>query len=713
MLLPLATVLAIGVYTRRYVKSVADFMAGGRCAGRYLLCTARSEMGAGAVLAVAGYEIFSRAGFTMGWWGNLTGIIGLISAIVGFVTYRYRQTRALTLAQYFEMRYSRKFRLFAGIMAFSAGVINYGIIPVIGARFFVYFLELPLSVHIFSHTIPTYLLLMGLFLTTSALMTTSGGQITVLATNCAEGMFSLIFYVIIACALLAMFNWHGAREALLNTPAHASMVNPFDSYKVQTFNTWAVFMGVAVGLYSTMAWQNSHAFNSSAISPHEGRMGGILGSWRGFAGGATGTLFGLSLLVYLHHPPAAFLTKANAVLSLIPLDQHEQKEQAWISMAMSHMLPVGIKGMISSIWLMGLFALDEMHLHSWSSIFIQDILLPLRKKPLPPHQHIVALRTSIVCVASFAFIFGAIFSQSQNISLWFTITQAMFTGGAGAAIIGGLYWSRGTTAGAWTGMIVGTLLATGGIVLQQPVWNHIDLFSSVHPLAGVGVHHSPVLTTLQHILEYHLGPQVFRHEDGSFAGGFPFNAVQLSFIATFTAMASYIVVSLLTCREPHNMDRLLHRGAYAVEPEGGEPAPKPRRRFELAQLIGIDEHFTRGDRWVTASAFYWNILWIAIVALGSILYFVHPWSNNGWVTFWFVANIGLSFVIGIPVCIWFTIGCTRDMKVFFRRLKLERVDARDDGTVVHQQDLMEVETSGAKPAGTPRAETAISDAAVK
>jgi len=35
--------------------------------GAYLLCTARSEMG-GSVLAVAGYEVFRRAVFTMSWW---------------------------------------------------------------------------------------------------------------------------------------------------------------------------------------------------------------------------------------------------------------------------------------------------------------------------------------------------------------------------------------------------------------------------------------------------------------------------------------------------------------------------------------------------------------------------------------------------------------------------------------------------------------------
>ena len=39
----------------------------------------------------------------------------------------------------------------------------------------------------------------------------------------------------------------------------------------------------------------------------------------------------------------------------------------------------------------------------------------------------------------------------------------------------------------------------------------------------------------------------------------PLNVVQISFYASLLAIAVYVIVSLLTCREEFDMDRMLHR----------------------------------------------------------------------------------------------------------------------------------------------------------
>ncbi len=71
--------------------------------------------------------------------------------------YRFRETGALTLAQFFEIRYSKRFRIFTGFLGFAAGIANFGIIPVVGARFMTYFLGLPQTIHVFGWEVATYI----------------------------------------------------------------------------------------------------------------------------------------------------------------------------------------------------------------------------------------------------------------------------------------------------------------------------------------------------------------------------------------------------------------------------------------------------------------------------------------------------------------------------------------------------------------------------
>ena len=128
--LPLCLVVAIAIHTQRHMKSVAGFMSGGRLAGPYLLAVASGEMQAGAVVFVAMFEMISHSGFTISWWNMVGGPISIAVAICGFVYYRFRETRAMTLAQFFELRYSKRFRIFTGMLGFLAGIVNFGIIPV-------------------------------------------------------------------------------------------------------------------------------------------------------------------------------------------------------------------------------------------------------------------------------------------------------------------------------------------------------------------------------------------------------------------------------------------------------------------------------------------------------------------------------------------------------------------------------------------------------
>ncbi len=642
---PLVGLLFVALYTRSYMRGVADFLSGGRMAGRYLLAVAKGEQGVGAVVFVATFEVISKSGFVLTWWGWLSVPVALIVGISGWVIYRFRETRVLTLAQFFEIRYSKSFRIFTGFLGFGAGLVNFGVIPVVGARFLTVFLGLPQTLSIYGWVIPTHIPLMALLLAISLLLTISGGLITLMVTNCIEGMLSQVLFLVIIASLLMMFSWSEISQVLTAQPPGQSLLNPFDSMGLKDFNIWYVLMGLFGVVYRTMAWQNQSAYSTAAVTAHESRMGGIMSSWKGLGNGAIITLLAVCAMTYLSHPD--FAKQSAAVKAEVAqIAQPQIQEQMTIPIAVEHMLPAGIKGMLCIILLMGVFGGDGTHLLSWGSIFIQDVVVPLRKKPFPPEEHIRLLRWSMAGVALFAFLFGCLFKQTEYVMMWWVVTEALYVGGAGVAIIGGLYWKKGTTAGAWAGLLSGSGLVTGGIIARQ-IWGD----------------------------------------------GFPLNGAQIAFFGSISACVVYGITSLLTCREDFNMDRMLHRGAYAVESEK-KYETKSKTRVTWGKLIGLDEHFTFGDKILAGGLFGWSMIWFGVFVVGTAWNFIAPWPITVWSNFWYVVGIGIPIFFAFVTAIWFTWGGIRDMRVFFRRLREERVDALDNGMVVNHHNLGEKDIPG-------------------
>ena len=121
--------LGILVYCNRYMRNVADFLAANRCAGRYVLCISEGIAGFAVVNSVATWEAFTKSGFASSWWYMITAPVSLVLSLFAWVTYRMRETRCFTLAQFYEVRYSRKFRIAAGMLTWISGIVNYGIFP--------------------------------------------------------------------------------------------------------------------------------------------------------------------------------------------------------------------------------------------------------------------------------------------------------------------------------------------------------------------------------------------------------------------------------------------------------------------------------------------------------------------------------------------------------------------------------------------------------
>jgi SSS family solute:Na+ symporter len=555
-------------------------------------------------------------------------VVVLIITVSGWVIYRFRQTRALTLAQFFEQRYSRGFRVFAGLIAFLSGIVNFGIFPSVGARFFIYFCGLPLSISILGIAVPTFPLVMIVLLGLALYFVFSGGQIAVMLTDFVQGIFVNVAFMIIIIYFLGVFDWGRITTALATAPENASLINPFKTSHVADFNFWYFLIGVIGVIYGTMSWQGTQAYNTSAKSAHEAKMGSVLSNWRVVPQNLLLPFLAIIIYTTLHH--ADFRGVADQVSAgLATVDSEAIRSQLRIPLVLSRLLPTGLLGLFAGLMLAASVTTDDTYLHSWGSIFIQDVIMPFRREPFTPKQHLRVLRWSILGVAVFAFGFSLLFQQSQYIFLFFAITGAIFAGGSGAVIIGGLYWKRGTTAAAWSALATGSTIAVGGIVVHQLV------------------------------------------------PGFPVNGQMFWGIAMGASSLVYVLVSLLGKREVHNLDQLLHRGAYAVAGESQVVAAAPARGL---RVLGMGREFTGSDRLIYVLTYVWTLGWVAVFLVGTIYNLSHRVEDRAWQRFWQI-YIYINLAASCLVTVWFALGGIRDIRAMFRRLGTMERDPNDDGRV--------------------------------
>jgi len=111
--IPVAFVLSLGMYSRKYIRGVADFLSAGRLCGRYVVSVGDVANALSIITLVAYIEVHYKTGFALGFWSRLTLPVTVIMGLTRYCYYRFRETKAMSFGQFLEMRYNRSFRIFA------------------------------------------------------------------------------------------------------------------------------------------------------------------------------------------------------------------------------------------------------------------------------------------------------------------------------------------------------------------------------------------------------------------------------------------------------------------------------------------------------------------------------------------------------------------------------------------------------------------------
>ncbi len=171
---------------------------------------------------------------------------------------------------------------------------------------------------------------------------------------------------------------------------------------------------------------------------------------------------------------------------------------------------------------------------------------------------------------------------------------------------------------------------------------------------------------------------------------FPVNAYEVYFLAMLTSLVVYCAVSFLNCRRPFNLDRMLHRGRYAIE---GEKKLKSAWTWKSVwgKLIGITLEYSTGDKVIARAVFIYSFIYKFMIAfvLVVLLNVVSPWPLKWWGHYFLFTNLVIPGIAAVITTVWFSIGCSIDLRRLFRDLKNRVSNPLDNGMVDGHVSLVE------------------------
>ena len=735
VLLPMICILGMAFYSKRYVHDMADYLSAGRVARRYVICVGGMEEALGVMLLIQNMEKNYLTGFSIQFWNVTTILVGMFLGLSGWCIYRFRQTRAMTLGQFLEMRYNRSLRVFASVLKVTADILTEIILPAVAARFFIYFFDLPLYYSVFGIEISTYASLMVFTLSIAMFIIFSGGSVALLVADCLQGLLCYPMFLFIVIYALVSYNWSTEIvPVMFDRVPGENFMNPFDVKNMRDFNLFMIFVLCFQRVMNRAIWLGGGS-STSAKDAHEQKMAGVLGTWRGGFSGLMMTVLGIVLIVALNH--AHFSAKAADIRGklavkvasevMTPDQQREfsaavrnvgkqeqnigvdpmlaQKQnldtpyfdlaeatlkdgedsnlaaQKFRTLYYQQIFPVAMRVLMPK-WMLGLFILlvvmimvstDASRIFLISTAMAQDLVLPFLKNPMKPRHQMMLIKLLSVVVAVIFFVASLLMAQMEYIQLFVTIVGALWTGGAGAVMVFGLYSRFGTTAGAFASLISGAVISVSGMTASR---NWADVIYPWLNRRGMIPTLSKFLTTVSKPLNPWIDWKMS-------AKKFPINAYEILFIAMLASCACYIIFSLITYRKPFNLDRMLHRGEYADD-KTRVVVNSWSLKSIFSKLVGINSEYTKSDRAIAYAVFVYTFIYrffLTFIVVLLINTFTGGWATPGWSMYYLITMLIVPFVVGLISSVWFFIGGVIDMRHLFRDLEARKRDFSDDGRV--------------------------------
>ncbi len=442
-----ASVVA-GLWAMRYIQDMDDYVVAGRSVRAYLGIASIVASELGLVTVMYSAQMGFTSGFAAFAVAVLAALAGFIVGYTGLIVVPLRRMGVMTIPEFYEKRFSRKLRLFGGFILASSGILNMGmflkadslfVTSVVG-MFNDFQLKMAMTI------------ILGLVL----LYTSIGGMIAVLFTDYLQFSIMAIGLIVTSLLLMQHFGWNQLLVQMQQLKGEAAF-NPLhpDSGLGPLYLVWMLFLG----FISSCVWQTSVMRATSAENEQVVRRTYLWGSVGFLVRFIIPYFWGVCAFVFVYqHPQLRALYQQAEALQDPNLPNLQLRA---MPLALSAILPAGLIGLLTAGMLAAAMSTYNTYLHTWSAVLTQDVVAPLAKGRLSHRARIMIARLIMCAIAFFLLVWGLWYPLSERLWDYMAITGGIYFTGAFAVLIGGLYWKRASTAGAYAAFAAGFLMLAG------------------------------------------------------------------------------------------------------------------------------------------------------------------------------------------------------------------------------------------------------------
>jgi solute:Na+ symporter, SSS family len=431
----LAITITAGLYGKRYVSGIAQFLVAGRELGVFIGIATLAATEIGTITFMYYAELGYKTGFSSFINGLIAGGVMIFIGRTGFIVRKMRAMGLMTVPEFFEVKYSRGLRIVAGILVATGGILNMGVFLKVEGLFLTVITGIPLE---YLKVTMTAILLLEL------VYTVLGGMVSIVITDFIQFVALALGVVVVTGYSIYFAGWGNMYNAVANTMGpggFSPVVNPSYGWDYMIFQ-------ILFWLSIHTCWQTTAMRTFSTQSPEVSRK---VFSWTGF--------------IYLGRGMMPMIWGIAALAMLGP----KQNSLEAMPIMLTRILPHGMLGLVVAGMLAATMSVNSSYLLGWSSIIAQDIIVPLRRRQLSQKGQVLLNRVANLFVSFFVLFWGLWYTLPGPTYFYLNMTATIFLGGTLSAVIAGLYWKRASTLGGYLAMIGGAAGPVGYFYLHMSV----------------------------------------------------------------------------------------------------------------------------------------------------------------------------------------------------------------------------------------------------